>query len=275
MFMVDIPAKGRTTQTEVVKYLSGMSKQYRVFPMDGTDPMYFVSNKIPVVFTSNAVQQRRWQEFLDNMAINSVLPDLINTKYLVLGADQYAKDKENIDPRYRQVFVASDTKQVILENSSVLPKAWLVDTTYVNDNGGQILQMMQSPLFDPRKSAFVESAPPLPLASSGNAGTAEVKLFEGEKMEISANASTNSLLVLGEKYYKGWTATVDGKPATVYPVNYILRGVYLPPGQHRVTFVFDPLPFKIGKYLTFASFALFAVMLARELRRSRSEAVPA
>jgi hypothetical protein len=30
--------------------------------------------------------------------------------------------------------------------------------------------------------------------------------------------------------------------------------------------LFDPLPFKIGKYLTLASFAVFAVMLAREWR---------
>jgi uncharacterized membrane protein YfhO len=74
----------------------------------------------------------------------------------------------------------------------------------------------------------------------------------------------NTLLVLGEKYYKGWKATVDGKSAEVVPVDHVLRGVYLTPGTHRVEFVFDPLPFKIGKWLTLLSFAFFVVMLGRE-----------
>jgi hypothetical protein len=34
--------------------------------------------------------------------------------------------------------------------------------------------------------------------------------------------------------------------------------------------VFDPLPFKIGKYLTLGSFALFAAMLLRERLRRRA-----
>jgi hypothetical protein len=38
-----------------------------------------------------------------------------------------------------------------------------------------------------------------------------------------------------------------------------------------VRFVFDPLPFKVGKYLTLASFALFAAMLVREWKRRETE----
>jgi hypothetical protein len=40
-----------------------------------------------------------------------------------------------------------------------------------------------------------------------------------------------------------------------------------------VEFVFDPLPFKVGKWLTLASFGFCAIMLARELwvRRSKFE----
>jgi hypothetical protein len=37
-----------------------------------------------------------------------------------------------------------------------------------------------------------------------------------------------------------------------------------------VEFVFDPLPFKVGKYLTFGSFAFFALMLLREIRLRRA-----
>jgi uncharacterized membrane protein YfhO len=57
---------------------------------------------------------------------------------------------------------------------------------------------------------------------------------------------------------------VDGKEVEIQPVDHVLRGVYLTPGTHTVEFVFDPLPFKIGKWLTLSSFAFFALMLLRE-----------
>jgi hypothetical protein len=47
--------------------------------------------------------------------------------------------------------------------------------------------------------------------------------------------------------------------------------VYLTPGTHTVEFVFDPLPFKIGKWLTLGSFAFFAALLAREFLNRRKQ----
>jgi uncharacterized membrane protein YfhO len=102
----------------------------------------------------------------------------------------------------------------------------------------------------------------VPLPTQG----VSVTSYEGTRINISAISPVNALLVLGEKFYKGWKATVDGNPAEIYPVDHILRGVYLAPGTHKVEFVFDPLPFKIGKWLTLASFAFFACMLGREWR---------
>jgi uncharacterized membrane protein YfhO len=100
-----------------------------------------------------------------------------------------------------------------------------------------------------------------------------VDRYESEHIRVTANAPRDSLLVLGEKYFRGWNATVDGRPVEIYPVNQILRGVYLASGNHKVEFVFDPLPFKIGKWLTLASFAFYALFLGREwwVRRMKSE----
>jgi hypothetical protein len=75
--------------------------------------------------------------------------------------------------------------------------------------------------------------------------------------------------VLGES-----TTGDGGQPWTakeIYPVNHILRGVYLTPGSHRVEFIFDSLPFKVGKWLTLASFAFFVMMLGREYFLKRRE----
>ena len=62
---------------------------------------------------------------------------------------------------------------------------------------------------------------------------------------------------------------IDGVPATVVPVDHILRGVYIPAGSHQVHWSFDPLPFKIGRYLTLAgSLALIALWVVDRRRSS-------
>ena len=59
--------------------------------------------------------------------------------------------------------------------------------------------------------------------------------------------------------------TVDGKPAEIDPGRSHPARRLPDAGDHKVEFVFDPLPFKVGKWLTLASFAFFAVMLGREV----------
>jgi uncharacterized membrane protein YfhO len=136
--------------------------------------------------------------------------------------------------------------------------------------------MNSDPTFNPARIALVESQPPLSLAPYGqalNPGSAMLDIYTPNRIVFTAATNTNAMLVIGEKYYRWWYATVDGKPAEIYPVDHILRGVYLTPGKHTVEFDFDPLPFKIGKWLTLASFAFFACMLGREwqLRRKGLE----
>ena len=269
LFLIKVPEQSQNVKTPVMEFVGRESKQYRVLPM-ADDPMHYVSQNIPVMFTSNAVQQRRWQEFLDSFNMASSMPDMLNVKYLIYGADQYAKEKAQLGDKFQPVFQSPDGTQVVLENKTVLPKGWLVPAAAQVNDLKQTLGALQNPSFDPRKIAIVESPPPFAMADPNSgliipAGKVAVSTYEGERIVVSANVPQNAMLVLGEKYYRGWKATVDGKPAEIQPVDHILRGVYLTPGNHKVEFGFDPLPFKIGKWLTLASFAFFAVMLGREV----------
>jgi hypothetical protein len=269
MFLVDEPHKAKGGKTPVIEYLlAHRSDQYRVIPMDESDPMQYATSGIPVMFTSNPVQQRRWQEFLDTFSFTSAMPDILNVKYVIFRKEQYEKNAPALGNRYTPVFTSPDGAQVVLENRQVLPKGWLVPSAVVTSSPQETLGIMQNPAFDPRRLALVEKQPPLPLADPNApplpSGEVTVSSYEGAHVSVKARAEGNALLVLGEKYYRGWRATVDGKGAEIYPVDHVLRGVYLTPGNHTVEFVFDPLPFKVGKYLTLASFALFALMLGRE-----------
>jgi hypothetical protein len=276
IFTVALPEKSLAAKTPAMEFIMRDSKRYRTLPLDGSDPMLYASSGIPVMFTSNPVQQQRWQLFLDNFVLNSAMPDLLNVKYYLYAEGQYTREKGQLGEKFQPVFRSPDGGQLVLENRSVLPKAWLVPAVQVVSDPAARLAVLQDPAFDPRTVALVESAPPLVMATPSRdvaspQQEAAVPIYENERIVATAAASANALLVLGEKYYKGWRATIDGNPAEIVPVNHILRGVYLTPGPHTVEFRFDPLPFRIGKYLTLVSFALFAGMLMREwlLHRKR------
>ncbi len=277
MFTIPLPEHSRGIKTEVTEFLSKEGGQIRVIPMNGSDPMFYSVNKIPVLFTSNPIQQRRWQEFLDDFSLNSSMTDMLNVKYLVYSAEQYRNERGQLYEKYRPVFTSPDGRDMVLVNTSVLPKAWLVPSAVVLDGRFTAPQALQSPSFDPRLMALVETPPPIQMAAAGAmpegfSNDVTVTHYEGNRIDISASPRANSLLVLSEKYYQGWKAFVDGKPVEIQPVNHVLRGVYLTPGSHKVEFRFDPLPFKIGKYLTLISLLLFAGMLAREFIVSRRRA---
>ena len=277
IFLVEEPHRDKGAMPKQIEYLSEKNSiQYRVLPLEGSDPMQYASRGIPVMFTSNPVQQMRWQQFLDSFNVAGTMPDIMNVRFLVVGAQEYEKQKGQLGNRFIPVYTPPDGASVVLENKNVLPKGWLVPSVAVEHDPAQRLAILQNPQFNPRSVAIVENPPTLALADPNSAPAplpqenVTVPLYEGERIVVEANAQVNALLVLGEKYYKGWKATVDGTPADIIPVNHILRGVYLTPGKHRVEFQFDPLPFKVGKFLTLGSFALFAGMLVREwILRSR------
>lgn len=270
MFLVDEPQQAKGLKTPEIAFLSQMSKEYRLLPMNGSDPMQFATQQIPVMFTSNPVQQRRWMEYLDNFNLLSTMPDILNVRYVAVDKNQYRQDQAAMSVKYRPVFTTPDGGTIILENQNVLPKAWLAPVALKATSAQESLAALQSSGFNPRLMAVVESDPPIPLAPptaqiTTTPGQVRVVRYEGERIDLDASVAMNSLLVLGEKYYRGWRATVDGKVVEIYPVDHVLRGIYLTPGMHKVEFVFDPTPFKIGKYLTLVSFAVFAVFLGREI----------
>ena len=96
-----------------------------------------------------------------------------------------------------------------------------------------------------------------------------VTSYEPQRIELQTRNEQAGFLVLSEVYYRGWDAWVDGVKAPVERVNYTLRGVALPPGEHRVEFVFRAPSFRSGAvYSAFGAIILIAgSIIARFNRR--------
>ena len=129
---------------------------------------------------------------------------------------------------------------LILRNRSTLPRAWLVGEAEAVD-GEEALRRISGesgPDFDPRRTALLEVAPTempaLPGGELASESEARVSIYEPNRLVIETRAAQPAVLVVSEMFYPGWEATIDDRPARIHLTNFLLRGVYVPAGEHRV-----------------------------------------
>jgi hypothetical protein len=141
----------------------------------------------------------------------------------------------------------------LFDFTGALPRAKLYANWQVNTNDQSVLQTLADLNFDPAKTVLISTPQTgLPaVATNENSGTVEFKSYSPKHIVFAANAPAPSVLLLNDKYDPDWRVTVDGKPAELLRCNFIMRGVYLPAGQHTVEFQFS-LPNKM-LYVTFAA----------------------
>lgn len=272
MVLTDAPKDPKkAVKSDTVAFLEKNIGNLRMQPLNEQSANHYAEFGLPSISAYVTISEKRYREYLDNLSLMGAMPDIMNLKYLVMPLAEYQSQQRSLAGKYQPVFTSA-SGSVVLENKTVMPKAWLVPSAVVLTDSQQRIMALNSTNFDPRLVGIVESPPPLTLAPVGAppVGTAKVELYEPNRIKVRVETPQNGLLVLGEKYYKWWDAKVDGKSLPVVPVNNVLRGVYLSAGNHEVSFVFDPLPFKIGKYLTLASLVFFAGLLLLEWLRGRT-----
>jgi hypothetical protein len=173
--------------------------------------------------------------------------DMLNTKYFIVQNPQNGKPVAQLNP-------------------GAFGNAWLVKGIKYVDNANEEMQALDST--DLRDTAVVEKKdqsqikqPPVWDSS------AYIKLKENlnDKIEYTFHSNTPQFAVLSEVYYPlGWDAFIDGKKADYVKTNYILRGMYVPAGNHQIEFIFEPKSFSIGRTVTIIAniIVFFSMILA-------------
>jgi hypothetical protein len=140
----------------------------------------------------------------------------------------------------------------LLRNRERPGRAWVAYGASVASSEQAALDRLLSPSFDPRREVILEA----PLASVGSAPasdpptSARVAVVSPTHVEVEAELPRPGILVLSESWFPGWVASVDGAPAEILHADYVLRGVALPAGPHRVRFEYRPVSVRIGAGLT-------------------------
>jgi len=144
----------------------------------------------------------------------------------------------------------------LIEDTRALPRAKLFANWQVMEDSAT-LQKLASQQFDPEKTVLVARDTPLSQAPSqpdADPGTVEITQYESKDLILQADAKTPAVLLLNDHTGDYWNVWIDEKPGTVLRCNYIMQGVFIPPGPHKIEFRFQP-PQRI-LYTSLAAFVL-------------------
>jgi len=93
---------------------------------------------------------------------------------------------------------------------------------------------------------------------------AVIKVYSPNEVVVEADMENAGFLVLSDTYHPDWEARVNGEPSKIYFTNYLVRSVFLPPGQHTVRFRYEPFLFYAGGWVSLASLLLLAGLLLKK-----------
>lgn len=213
----------------------------------------------------HGAKMRRYQELFDHSIQDEIgrliatfqkrpVPEALDSTLATLGT------LNMLNTRY---FIYS-TEAPPLVNKHEQGNAWFVNQIKMVANADEEIAAVAA--FNPAREAIVDNrfskeVEGLKLTSDS---TARISLAEyrANYLKYSSDASTEQLAVFSEMYYvKGWQAYVDGKPVPHFRVNYVLRAMRVPAGQHTIEFRFHPRSYYLGEKVSLACSLLLVLMV--------------
>lgn len=196
----------------------------------------------------SAAKLRRYQDLIDQhiSKMNMNVIGMLNAKYFIVP------DKK------------SGQAQVQL-NPYAMGNAWFVDTLVVAENANEesdalnYIDLSTTAVLDKEFAGYVEDFTP----ERDPAAMVRLTKYTPRYLDYEYSTSKPGTIVFSEIYYPyGWKATIDGKPADIYRVNYMLRAINVPAGSHSIHMEFAPESAKKGDTIAMACIIImYATML--------------
>ena len=215
----------------------------------------------------HAAKLRRYQEMIEQY-ISPEMQRLMNA-VAEAGGDMTQVKGDSICPvinmlntRYF-VFPLQGGQTVPIQNPYALGNAWFVDKiSYAKNANEEILKVGQ---IDLRHEAVADEKFQAQLGDAvtqDTTSTVDIKSYEPNQLTYEVNSGKGGVVVFSEVYYPGWTATIDGEPAELGRVNYILRALNVKPGKHEVVLSFFPKSVDTTETIAYTAYAILILVLA-------------
>jgi len=173
----------------------------------------------------SAAKLRRYQDLIDEHLSKGHMPviNMLNPKYFILKG-------ENGNPE-------------AVYNPEAMGNAWFIDSFKVVENATQESDALMQ--VDLHREAVIDKSFASKVANLSpgipSDGNIILTKYSPKELFYAYSCSSPASVVFSEIYYPyGWKAYIDDAPAEHYRVNYMLRAMDVPAGQHKIHFVFDP-----------------------------------
>ena len=209
----------------------------------------------------HAAKLRRYQELIDHR----LSEEFSQIRYTLENQSELATNVLSMCPTLNML----NTKYIIynpnaqpIENPYLLGNSWFVDSVQIVKNADEEMAALQQ--LNPKTTAVVDERflPQLQGFQPQPDDAASIIQVDYKLNNITyqSSAATEQLAVFSEIYYDDgltrWDAYIDGQPATPIRVNYVLRALRIPAGEHTVEFIFKPKAFR-----TFQSIGIICFVL--------------
>jgi len=180
--------------------------------------------------------QERYQRLSSNYAMN-----MFNTKYFILGESTALRNPNNFGPAWF-AYQISQSKGALDEMTKL--KKLKSKTQVVVDE--QFYPLIADKHF-----------------SADSTATITLSAYHPNKMVYTSKTQKEQLAVFSEVFYapNGWQAYIDGEKVDHLRVNYLLRALVVPAGEHTITFKFEPRSYYVGTKVSLVSSYLLALLL--------------
>lgn len=164
-------------------------------------------------------------------------------------------------------------KTIPIENPYRLGNAWFVNQVQVVENANQEFEALAN--IDLSKQAVIDKQfamllPEKPIVTDTFASITNTLCLPNRLLYVS-NAVTDQIAVFSEIYYDrdgwnqhkqdGWEAYIDGQEVPHFRVNYVLRAMVIPAGEHTIEFKFVPYTRLLAHRISNISSAIIMLLL--------------
>jgi hypothetical protein len=149
----------------------------------------------------------------------------------------------------------------LIEYTRVLPRVKLYSSWQAVTNDQFVLQALTAPQWDPDQLVLISSNAAVPASAAGSgadAGEVSITTYAPKDIHLTASARTPAILLYNDRTADDWRVWVDGKQTPLLRCNFIMRGVFLPQGEHTIEFRFQPSITPL--YVTLSAFVVGIVL---------------
>ncbi len=220
----------------------------------------------------HAAKLTRYQDLI-NRQINPVLStdyiaDLRNDSIAALYPAEQQKAVKTLQQKYRILDMLNARYIITRDNSleynpSALGNAWWVDNViYVADANSEMAALDSiNPATTAVADAKFKSILGEKTTTKSVGDTIYLTSYAPNRLRYNAESKNGGTAVFSEVYFPwGWNVTIDDQPVELARVNYVLRAINVPAGNHKIEMYFDPQ--SIHTTTTLATISIILIYLA-------------